>query len=175
MKPFAPASLPSPKRLDRAAPELNAPTFAWERFNQIAKDLPVLFTEHWKELALNQDIIPLAPDWDRYYAYDVQGILRVLTVRVEGRLVGYVFLLFGPHLHYVTTPWGHGEMFYLDPLYRQGWTGVKLFKELIKGCEGMGAKMLTVPVKLHFMNARVIKLLERLGFKQIEVVMARRV
>ncbi len=135
----------------------------------------MLFGEHWKELALNQDIIPLAPDFDRYYAYDIQGVLRVLTVRVEGRLVGYVFLLFGPHLHYVTTPWGHGEMFYLDPLYRQGWTGVKLFKELMRGAEGMGAKMLTVPVKLHFMNGRVIKLLERLGFKQVEVVMARRV
>ena len=54
-----------------------------------------MFHEHWKELALNQDTIKLDPDWDKFYALDVQGILRILTVRVEGRLVGYVFLLFG--------------------------------------------------------------------------------
>ena len=51
---------------------------------------------------------------------------------------------------------------------------MKLFKELIRGATEMGAKMLTVPVKLHFMNGRVIKLLERLGFKQVEVIMARK-
>jgi len=134
-----------------------------------------LFHEHWKELALNQDTIKLDPNWDKFYALDVQGILRILTVRVEGRLVGYVFLLFGPHLHYASTPWSHSDMFWLDPLYRQGWTGVKLFKALIRGATEMGAKNLTVPVKLHFMNARVIKLLERLGFKQIEVIMAMRI
>jgi GNAT superfamily N-acetyltransferase len=131
--------------------------------------------EHWRELALNQDSIKLDPDWNRFYALDIQNILRILTVRVEGQLVGYVFLLFGPHLHYASTPWSHGDMFWLDPVYRQGWTGVKLFKALIRGVEEMGGKMLTVPVKLHFMNARVIKLLERLGFKQIEVIMAKRI
>jgi len=96
-------------------------------------------------------------------------------VRMEGRLVGYVFLLFGPHLHYKSTAWAHCDMFYLDPVYRQGWTGVKMFKALLRGVEEMGAKIASVPVKLHFMNARVIKLLERLGFKQTEVLMTKRV
>ncbi len=162
--------LPQPQRLS----DLARPEFRWERFNQIAQELPPLFTEHWRELALNKDVIPLAPDWDRYFALDVQGALRILTVRFEGRLVGYVFLLFGPHLHYVSTPWGHSDMFWLDPTFRQGWTGVRLFKELLRGVEAMGARMLTVPVKLHFMNGRVIKLLKRLGFEPIEIVMARR-
>src|SRR6266576_7312864 len=87
--------------LVRSAPA--APEFAWERFNQLAHELPPLFHEHWKELALNQDTVKLDPNWDQFNALDVQGILRILTVRMEGRLVGYVFLLFGPHLHYKST------------------------------------------------------------------------
>lgn len=149
--------------------------FDWQRFHQIAPELPSLFTAHWKELALNQDCIPLAPDFDKYYRMDIEGSLRILTVRTEGRLVGYAFLIVGSHLHYSSTLWAHAEMFYLDPLYRQGWTGVKLFKEVLRGIKAMDCKMLTVPVKLHFMNARVIKLLERLGLRQIEVIMAKRI
>ena len=130
--------------------------------------------EHWRELALNQDSIKLDPDWDRFYALDLQGLLRVLTVRVEGHLVGYVFLIIGPHLHYKSTTWAHCDMFWLDPVYRQGWTGVKMFKELLRGVEEMGAQIASVPVKMHFMGGRVIKLLERLGFKQVEILMTRK-
>lgn len=149
---------------------LNTPSFQWERFHQIAHELPPIFIEHWKELALNQDAIPLAPDWDKFYNLDVQGILRILTVRVEGHLVGYVFLLVSTHLHYATTLWAHADMFFLDPVARQGWTGVKLFKTLIRDVKAMGAVNLTLATKLHFSDNRVTKLLQRLGFMPIETV-----
>lgn len=155
--------------------DLAAPEFGWERFHAIAHELPVLFTQHWKELALNQDAIPLAPDWDKYYALDIEGILRILTARVpSGQLVGYVFLLVGPHLHYKSTTWAHADMFWLDPVYRQGWTGVRLFKDLIKGAKIMGAANLTLATKTHFMDNRVTKLLQRLGFVPIETIHAMR-
>ena len=165
---------PSPQlrllRLDREQPE-----FGWERFHAIAHELPPLFTEHWRELALNQDIVPLDPDWDKFYALDIQGILRILTVRVpSGQLVGYVFLMAGPHLHYKSTLWGHVDIFWLDPLYRQGWTGIRLFKTLIRDAKTMGLVNLTVPTKIHFCDNRVTKLLQRLGFKPIETVHAMR-
>lgn len=150
------------------------PEFRWERFNTIAHELPPLFQEHWREIALNQDTIPLAPDWDRYYRLDVEGALLVLTVRLDGKLVGYAFLLAGPHLHYVTTLWGHLDMYWLDPLVRSGWTGVKFFKAVIKGARDSGVINLTLTTKLHFMDNRVAKLLARLGFKPIETVHAMR-
>lgn len=162
-----PEALPRPlkQRSDPAAPE-----FAWERFSQIAHELPPLFLEHWRELALNKDAIPLDPDWDKFYALDVQNILRVLTVRVEGVLAGYAFLLVGPHLHYRSTCWGHIDMFWTDPVIRSGWTGVKLFKILIRDAKVMGAVNLTLSTKHHFMDNRVTKLLQRLGFTPIETV-----
>jgi GNAT superfamily N-acetyltransferase len=154
---------------------LAAPEFGWERFHAIAHELPPLFMEHWRELALNQDVISLDPDWDKYYRLDIEGVLRILTVRVpSGQLVGYVFLMVGPHLHYKSTLWGHGDMFYLDPLYRQGWTGVRLFKALIADAKTMGVVNLTLATKLHFMDNRVTKLLKRCGFMPIETIHAMR-
>lgn len=152
-----------------------APEFGWEAFNQIAHELPPLFTEHWRELALNQDVVPLDPDWDKYYQLDVTGVLRVLTARVpSGQLVGYVFLLAGPHLHYKSTIWGHVDMYWLDPLYRQGWIGVRMFKALITGARTMKVANLTLATKTHFMDNRVTKLLKRLGFVPIETIHAMR-
>lgn len=159
-----------PQRLDLGTPE-----FGWERFHTIAHELPPLFLEHWRELALNKDTIPLDPDWDRYYAEDVAGILRVLTARVpSGELVGYVFLKIGPHQHYKTTIWGLVDIYWIDPLYRQGWTGVRLFKTLIKDAKTMGVINLLLGTKTHFMENRVTKLLQRLGFKPIETIHAMR-
>ncbi len=154
---------------------LAAPEFGWERFFSIAHELPPLFLEHWRELALNRDVIPLDPDWDKYYRLDVEGALRILTVRVpSGQLVGYVFLMVGPHLHYKSTLWGHVDMFWMEPVYRQGWTGVKLFKRLIQDAKKMEVANLTLATKHHFMDNRVTKLLQRLGFMPIETIHAMR-
>ena len=163
-----------PLKLHRLS-DLAAPEFGWEAFHAIAHELPPLFMQHWRELALNRDAIPLDPDWDKYYQLDVDGVLRVLTIRVpSGQLVGYVFLMVGPHLHYKSTLWGHVDMYFLDPVYRQGWTGVRLFKALIKDARIMGVVNLTLATKLHFMDNRVAKLLARLGFKPIETIHAMR-
>ena len=151
-----------------------APEFAWERFSQIAHELPPLFLQHWRELALNQDAVPLDPDWDKFYALDVQGVLRVLTVRLDKVLIGYAFLLVGPHLHYRSTVWGHVDMYWMDPVARSGWSGVKLFKTLSRDARAMGAVNLTLTTKHHFMDNRVTKLLQRLGFTPIETVHAMR-
>jgi hypothetical protein len=155
--------------------DANALGFGWERFSVIAHELPVLFTEHWKELALNRDVIPLAPDWDKYYRLDIEGILHVLTARLpDGRLVGYIFLLVGPNLHYSTTMWAHVDMYWMDPVVRAGWNGVRFLKALITGAKALKAANLTIATKLHFMDNRVSKLLQRLGFRPIETIHAMR-
>lgn len=171
MKALLDQDLPRPRPLSGPV----APELRWERFSAIAHELPPLFEKHWRELALNQDAVRLDPDWDKFYTLDIGGVLRVLTVRDNGILVGYLFGLFGPHLHYASTNYGHSDMFWLDPVYRQGWTGVKLFKELLRAAKEWGITVVTVPIKLHFMNARVGRLLERLGFKAIETIYARRI
>jgi len=131
-----------------------------------------LFHEHWREASLEKDA--LEPDWDRYYSWDIEGALRILTVRVEGHLVGYLFMLIGTHLDHRTILYAQAEKFWLDPVYRQGWTGIKLFKEAIRAATEWRVKEFAVPVELHVMDGRLEKLLKRLGFRAVEVVHSRR-
>lgn len=126
----------------------------------------MLFIEHGKELASTQIDI----DFDQYYALDVQGILRILTVRDAGQLVGYAFVLFGPPANHKQELWAQTSMYWLDPVLRQGWTGVKLFKTLIHDAKVMGASKLVVASTIGFEHNRVTKLLQRLGLKPTETL-----
>lgn len=148
---------------------------AWERFGYFAHELPPLFMRHWREIALNQDEVPLDPNWDRYFEYDLLGILQTLTVRSNGVLVGYVFMLVHPHLHYASTVWAQSDIFWLDPAYRSGWTGYRMFKEVEAGMRRLGVKVVMVNTKLHFAADRgtIGKLFERLGYKATETLFSK--
>jgi GNAT superfamily N-acetyltransferase len=161
--PLVPLEASDPARLE----------FQWEKFRDIARELPPLFERHYREIAADHDI-PLAPDWDAYYAMDLQGILHILTARSAGRLVGYTFCMVGGHQHYVTTRFGAIEMFWLAPRFRKGWAGVRLFTTCLRGLKEREVKVVTVAFKLHFKGARVGKLLARLGFKPVDIVVRRR-
>ena len=146
--------------------------YEWEPFRNIAKELPPLFKRHWKEIALNQEQVSLDPDWPRYFDYDLLGILRCLTVRDGPTLVGYVFVLVFPHLHYASTLWAQTDIFWLDPSYRQGWTGYRMLRLMEKRLKETGVKVIYANAKLHFEASRgtIGKLLERLGYKPTEML-----
>jgi GNAT superfamily N-acetyltransferase len=143
---------------------------ALEPFHKIAKDLPPLFERHWRELALNQDKIPLDPDFDRYYDLSVTGNLLVTTARADGVLVGYIFNIVGPHLHYRSTLHCEIEAFWLDPAYRGGWFPVRWFRSNEKMLKARGVKVIHVGLKNHFMAGRVGSLFRRMGYKSIETL-----
>lgn len=132
----------------------------------------MLFRQHWAEIALNQDKVPLDPNWDQYFAYDLADILNVLTVRADGVLVGYLFVLVFPHLHYASTAFAHTDIFWLAPPYREGWAGVRMFREMEKHLKVRGVKVVAVNVKLHFEAERgtLGPIFKRLGYKPIETV-----
>ena len=99
-------------------------------------------------------------------------MLRCLTVRDGSTLVGYVFVLVYPHLHYASTLWAATDIFWLDPAYRQGLTGFRMFRLMEKSLKETGVKAIAVNVKLHFEASRgtIGKLFERLGYKPIETI-----
>lgn len=169
-----PQAAPSPSV--RAAPRRKL-TYTWEPFSQIIREVAPLFAEHWRELALNQDDIPLDPDYDRYLAYESVGILHIITARTpeHGRLVGYAFCLLGPHIHYASTRFAQFDMFWLAPAYRSGWHGIRLIKYAEKRMADLGAKVMAGAVKQHFADGRVGALFEFLGYSPIETNFAKRI
>lgn len=147
--------------------------FAWERFPAIARELPSLFETHWREIALNKKSVKLDPNYELFCKYDIAGVLQLLTLRVQGKLVGYAFCMIGEHLHYASTVWCHIDMFYVEREYRRGWIGVRMFREIELRAKYKGAKVLCGVEKLHFKNKRnkpVGKLFRYLGYRPIERV-----
>lgn len=167
-----------PARELHPRPALSAPvrpeiTYQWEQFPALVREIAPLFRAHWQEIATNKADVPLDPNYDLFCQYALAGVLHVLTVRADGVLVGYVFAMIGPHLHYESTLWCHVDMFWLDPQYRSGWTGVRMFFELLRWCREKNARVVSVVEKLHFRNKhnrRVERLFRYLGFKPIERV-----
>lgn len=165
---------PEPSALATPDDEIH---FQWERFGLIAREFPSLWKKHWQEIALNQEQIPLDPDWNRYFDYDLLNILQVLTARRHGIIVGYIFVFVHPHLHYASTLWAQTDIFWLDPVYRftgRGLmpTGYKLFVLMKQRLSEMGVRVCYVNMKLHFEANRgtLRKMLLRLGFKPTEEV-----
>lgn len=169
--PVPRASVPAPRKL----------VYQWEPFSGLAREIVPLFQQHWEEIALNQDVIKLDPDYQRYLTLEVAGVLHVLAVRDgrTGRLVGYVFCMLGPHLHYASSNWALVDMFWLHPDYRSGWSGVRMFKLLEARMREYGAAVIMVTEKQHFAgthrhghNAGAI--FEFLGYNPVETVYSKR-
>ena len=161
---------PAPRPQD---PDLRADdglTLNWERLAHISRELLPLFRKHWKEIALNQDKVELAPDWDRYFELELIGCLHILTARYSGLLQGYVFNLIGPHLHYASTRWCHTDMFWLDPRCRLGWFPVKMLIENMRGLKEREVRVHNISIKVHFQSDRMTKLMTRLGYKPADIV-----
>lgn len=165
---------PSPRPQELSVPEKprQVLTFQWERFAVLARELLPLFQRHYNEIALDRELIPLDPDWNSYFAMDANGVLHILTARnLRGALVGYVFNIVGPHLHYASTRAAHTEMFWLAKPYRRGWLPVRMFLENLAGLKEREVVFSTIAFKLHFQNGRVGKLLSRLGYRPADIIM----
>jgi len=166
---------PGPKDRPLSLSDLETPSLQWERLGPIAREFPPLFKKHYEELATHRQAIPLAPDWDKYHILDFDGNLRILTVRDNGMLVGYMFLILGPGLHYVTTLQAQVDMFWLDPLYRAGWFPMTMFRELERYCRELKVVRLFLSEKAHFERDRggLGVIFKRLGFEVQDILWAK--
>lgn len=117
---------------------------------------------HWCETQKFQSEQEYNPLFDRYNQYAKNDWFVQLTVRDEGRLVGYSGFYVIPSMHtqaLIATE----DTWFLLPEYRKGWTALKLFKFGEQICRGLGVvrSYLTVPYsKDKGLNA----LVERMGY-----------
>ena len=153
------------QRLDRAPLK-----FSWEKFSEIAEELLPLFVKHWREVAPDQETVPLDVDVRRMVQDERNGRLGVVAARHEGKLVGYVVILMGPHLHHASTQWAHFDGFWLDPAFRKGVAGYRMLRGAVAAARKKGAKVVTTTVPQSFENGRMASLFKRMGFGAPEVM-----
>lgn len=146
-------------------------TIAFERLDDLLADgLEEMLFEHWQEVGLDHDAVPLAPDWDKYHRLEREGMFRVIAVRISGVLVGYSAWLICPSLHYRHTIHALNDYFWLAPECRRGWAGVRFFRDVEALIRGVGAAKIMYHTKPHVLlgagrHGTVGKILLRLGYR----------
>ncbi len=144
-------------------------SLGWEPLSGLLSDgAGSLTRQHWEEIALDQDKVPLVIDWLALLQEEKIGRFRVFSARRAGKLIGYVSFRFFRPERYATTLYCNDDVFWLAPEERKGLTGYKLLRAAIaalpRPCK------LQFKEKIGFQDGRVGTLLERLGLEPVEML-----
>lgn len=132
-----------------------------EGLHEIGPLLPL----HYEELALDKDKVPLDPQYNLYLAREDRGEVIYMTLRENGKLMGYFIGFIAPGLHYQTCLTCTMDIFYVHPDHRNGRGGLRLFRAVEKELRRRGVNRWFVGSKMHKDASR---LFEALKFRPIE-------
>lgn len=140
-------------------------TYKQELLSDMLEELKPILPIHYKELALDQDEIPLDPNYDLYLHMEQMGILHICTARKDGELLGYFITNVMPHPHYKSTIFAKVDIYYIHPDHRGNGVGSKLFAFHEQEMKRLGVQKIVNSCKLHQDH---LPLFTALGYKQIE-------
>jgi GNAT superfamily N-acetyltransferase len=140
-------------------------TAAPEPFAPFLEEVMPLLPEHYAELALDQDKVPLSPQYGVYLDRDSRGEVLTIAMREAGELVGYFVGFVTPGLHYSTCLTLQLDIFWLRPDHRGKSGGTILFEAVEKEAKRRGVQRMFVGSKSHLDASW---LFERLGYTKVE-------
>ena len=144
--------------------------FDVEKYAQVNEDIKDLIKLHYEEIAVNKDVIPLDPDWDKYKHLCDNELLITITVRDEGKLIGYSIFFITNHLHYKSTKYANNDLLFLHPDYRAGMLGLRLIRESEKILKEKKVDKILWHIKFN-KDFRII--LHRLGYVDEDVIVGK--
>jgi GNAT superfamily N-acetyltransferase len=142
-------------------------TAAPEPWATLIEEMKPMLTEHYAELALDQDRVPLSPQYNVYDDRDAQGMVMAIALRDAGELVGYFIGFVAPGLHYSTCLTLQLDIFWIHPDHRGQRGGFLLFRAVEKEAKRRGVQRMFVGSKTH-LDASF--LFEKLGYTKVETV-----
>lgn len=128
-------------------------------------ELKVLLPQHYRELALNQDQVPLDPQYHVYIERERQGGLLFIVLRDAGVMIGYFIGFIAPGLHYKTCLTCTMDIFYVQENRRSGSAGIRLFRFAEKELRRRGVRRWFMGSKIH---ADASSLFKRIGAAPVE-------
>jgi GNAT superfamily N-acetyltransferase len=136
-----------------------------ESFAERLNELKTLLPMHYKELALNQDKVPLDPQYEIYIEREKRGELLFVAMRESGELIGYFIAFIAPGLHYKTCLTCTMDIFYIRQDRRKGSAGVRLFRFVESELRRRGVQRWFMGSKVH---ADASALFKRIGAEPVE-------
>jgi GNAT superfamily N-acetyltransferase len=136
--------------------------FATETYAQWRADAAPLLHSHYEEVAVGN--APMDVDDAQFEWMCRSGMLHVVTVRDDGRLVGYHISIVRRHLHRAVLS-AYTDAFYLHPEFRGGRTAYRMFQYATDTLVRRGVRQVYSGTKL---NRDIGRMLEHQGFKHVE-------
>lgn len=136
-----------------------------ESLEEMLPEMKLLIPAHYLELALNQDCVPLDPQYDTYIERERAGMLIFVTLRDAGELVGYFLGFIAPGLHYQTCLTCTMDIFFVRADKRTGSAGIRLFRFVEAELKRRGVQRWFMGSKIH---ADASALFKRIGAAPVE-------
>ena len=137
-----------------------------ESFEDRLDELKQLLPAHYKELALNQDAVPLDPQYEVYIERERQGGLLFVVLRDAGEMVGYYIGFIAPGLHYKTCLTCTTDIFFVRADKRDGTAGIRMFRFVEKELKRRGVQRWFTGSKVQHDAS---KLFDFLNFERVEI------
>jgi predicted GNAT superfamily acetyltransferase len=103
-------------------------SFQVEKWSSALPELRPMFSELWDDVAVDKDRFKAKCEEPKYKVLEDNGALCLTTARVDGKLVGYYVALIIANPHYEGQGlMAYTDMYWLNPEYRRGNLGLKLF------------------------------------------------
>ena len=141
-------------------------TAAPEAFPPFLDEVMPYLPDHYAELALDKDKVPLAPQYDEYLRRDALGMVLTVALRSSGELVGYFVGFIAPGLHYGTCLTLTTDIYWLRPDMRGNGGGLLLFKAVKTEAKRRGVQRAFFGYKLHQPAPKA--LFDAMGFEPVE-------
>jgi hypothetical protein len=101
-----------------------------------------LLEAHWQEIALNKDVMELAPRHEVYDSLESSGALLTLGAFSGEHMVGYSATVILPHLHYGNLIYATNDVLFVAKAHRVGTLGLRLIHETERLSAQRGARLM---------------------------------
>ena len=141
-----------------------------ESYEQARPGVELLLEEHWREVALYQDEIKLAPDFERYESLYAAGKLIIVTARLAEVLIGYSIFILHNHIHYKNCLVASQDVLFVTGTQRKTGAGIRL----IRGSEDVLRKLGVNRITHHCKQINNLQeILTALGYLVEEVIVGK--
>ena len=140
--------------------------YALETFtDELVEELRPLWEEQYEELSNVKGVIKLDPDIDQFNMLQDSDVLKVITVRKDGKLIGYLFWLIFSYLHFKDVLHAIADLYTITKEERGNGAGRGLFEYAINFCKEQGVKRILLGEKTEHNHSELI---ESFGFMRTE-------
>ena len=125
------------------------------------EEMKILFPIHYDELCETKEF-PLDPDYDSYMQLCNANMIKCITCRMDGELIGYATFIIKPHLHYKSWKTAFEDIYFIKKEFRKKHIGIGLLQYSEGVLKSIGVNRVIMHTKVHMDNSG---LFEYLGYR----------